>query len=165
VSSKRAALCIKAFNKISDRVEDIILVIGGEGPEKKRLKNLTKRLNLESKIKFVGYVKEEELWDYYACCDVFVHMDLAEFDIAPLEALALAKKVIWSTEMEIDEFLAGNRFIFPARPTVDDVAEILEKALNTDLATMSSREKVNLCNYTWNNCFNKMLRKIEKALG
>ncbi|GAI56514.1 unnamed protein product, partial [marine sediment metagenome] len=79
----------------------------GVGQKEEKFKKLAIRLNIAGKVEFVGYIKEEELWDYYTSCDVFAHPDHADFAIAPYEALALQKNVVWSTEMEVDEILAN----------------------------------------------------------
>jgi glycosyltransferase involved in cell wall biosynthesis len=165
VPKKRVDLCIKAFKEVSNRIEDMVLVIGGTGPDENRLKSLVKELSLEPNVKFVGYITEEELWDYYACCDLFVHLDLADFDIAPYEALALGRKVVWTTEMEVDEFLDGNRFVFPTAPTVHDVAMAIEKALSVELGAMTLTEKANLSHYTWDNYFGRILTELENLLN
>ncbi len=164
IPKKRIDLCIQAFKEISNRMKDIVLVIGGTGPDEERLKSLAKDLDIESKVRFVGYIKEKELWDYYAICDVFVQLDRADFDIVSYEALGLGKKVIWSTEIEVDGFLDGNRFIFPADPTINSVSEVMKEALETELITMTSTEKENLYHYTWDNYFGGILREIEKAV-
>jgi hypothetical protein len=71
----------------------------------------------------LGYVKEEDLWDYLAACDVFAHPNWADFAIAPYEALALQRKVVWSNEMEKSGQVTGNRHVFPAEPTVEGLAQ------------------------------------------
>jgi glycosyltransferase involved in cell wall biosynthesis len=164
IPKKRVDLCIKAFREVSDKIEDVVLVIGGTGPDENRLKTLAQQLDLESKVQFIGFIPENELWDYYACCDVFVHMDLADFDIAPLEALALRRKVIWSTEMELDEFLTGNQSIFPTDCTVDSVVTTMNRAINTELKTMDLTTKQKLYHFTWENYFDGILKELEKTV-
>ena len=105
--------------------------------------------------------KRQELWDYYSCCDVFVQLDIADFNIAPYVALALGRKVVWSTEMEIDGNLRQNRFIFPTNPEVKDVAAGIEKALTTDLGSMNPIEKQILSRYSWDNYFGEILKELE----
>ena len=156
-SRKRVDLLIKAFKQICDEFDDVVLVIGGVGPEEEKLKNLTKELNIEDRVKFMGYIREEERKDYYACCDVFIHPNWADFAIAPYEALALQKKVVWSSEMEIDEHLATNKHIFVADPTVVDFTEAIKKALTTKVA-----EKNDLSEYTWGVYFSKIYRICEE---
>jgi len=152
---KRVDLLIRAFKQVSELSDDVVLVIGGIGPEEQRLKNLAQQLNLADKINFIGYIREEELWDYLAACDVFVHPNWADFAIAAYEPLALQKKVVWSTEMEIDEHLANNKHIFAAKPTVDDFAGAIEKALNTEVI-----EKNDLSFYTWDKYCGKIVEEL-----
>ena len=91
---KRKDVLIEAFSKINDK--DVVLVIGGTGEERENLERLSKDLGIDDGVRFVGFIPENELWDYYAACDVFAHPNVADFAIAPYEALALQKKVIWS---------------------------------------------------------------------
>ena len=141
---KRIDLLIKSFKQIYDKFNDVVLVIGGVGPEEDNLKALVKKLNIQDRVKFVGYIKEEELWDYLASCDVFVHPNWADFAIAAYEPLALQKKVVWSTEMEIDEYLSTNKYIFVAEPTIECLAKAIKRALATEVS-----EKYDLSDYTW----------------
>ena len=156
---KRVDLLIKAFKQVCYELDDVVLIIGGVGPEEKKLKKLTKELNLKGRVKFMGYIPEEERNDYYACCDVFVHPNWADFAIAPYEALALQKKVVWSSEIEMDEHLALNKHIFIADPTVDDFARVIKKALNTKVL-----EKDDLSEYTWERYVEKIYATCEEAV-
>ena len=153
---KRVGLLINSFKQIYDKFGDVVLVIGGVGPEEENLKALVKELNIQDMVKFVGYIKEEELWDYLASCDVFVHPNWADFAIAPFEALALQKKVVWSSEMEMDEVIAANRHIFPADPTIDDFAKAITRALTTDV-----RGKNYLSMYTWDKYCGGIMKELK----
>lgn len=152
---KRVDLLIKAFKQICDELDDVVLIIGGVGPEEEKLKTLTKELNIEEWIKFVGYIPEEERKDYYACCDVFAHPNWADFAIAPFEALAMQKKVVWSSEMDMDETLLKNKHIFVANPTVSDFARVIKEALATEVS-----EHDDVSNYTWEAYFEGIMRNI-----
>lgn len=152
---KRVDLLIRAFKQVSKHFDDVVLVIGGVGPDERKLKDLTEQLNLSGKVIFVGYIKEEELWDYLAASDVFAHPNWADFAIAAYEPLALQKKVVWSTEMEIDENLATNRHIFVANPTVDDFARAIEKALTTEVTEIND-----LSVYTWDNYCQAVIKEL-----
>jgi glycosyltransferase involved in cell wall biosynthesis len=156
--NKRVDLCIRAFAHLSRRVENVVLVIGGSGPEEEYLRSVVKELNLEPKVRFVGYVPDGELWDYVIASDLFVSLDLADFDIAPFEALALGRKVIWASEMEMDEALLAVRLLFPAEPTVVDVSLRMEGALNT-VVTDDQIKKYRsiLSKYSWEDYARKML--------
>jgi len=154
---KRIDLLIRAFKKVSDMFKDVALVIGGIGPEEEKLKKLAKELDIVDKVKFVGFIEEEELWDYYASCDVFAHPNWADFAIAPYEALALQKNVVWSTEMELDKSIMKNKHIFTVDPTIEDFTRAIEKALNTKI-----EEKNDLFMYTWDKYCERIYNEISE---
>ncbi len=155
IARKRVDLLIRAFGQLGKKFGDVVLVIGGAGPEEANLKNLVKELGIENKVKLVGRVDEGELWDYYAGCDIFAHLNWADFALAPLEALALQRKVVWTTEMEMDEFLAQNKHIFITEPTVNDAARALEEALSTEIT-----EKSDLSSYASDRYFENLTNEL-----
>jgi glycosyltransferase involved in cell wall biosynthesis len=155
IPRKRVDLAIRAFQKIAAKYPDLILVIGGTGPEETNLKNLAVQLGIEDRVKFIGFVPDNDLWDYYAAGDVFVSLDWADFGISAYEALALQKKVVWSTEIETDDYLSRNRHIFTANPTVEDVVKALEKALGTRVT-----EPFDMSPYTWQRYCEQVMREL-----
>ncbi len=157
---KRVDLLIKSFKLLLGRFDDLVLLIGGRGPEASNLEKLVSMLDLQDKVRFLGYIEEGELLDYVSCCDIFVHPNWADFAIAAYEALALQKKVVWSVEMEIDENLAGNRHVFAALPTVDGLAEAMENALTTVVP-----ENNDLSAYTWERYFSALMSEITEYVA
>jgi len=137
---KRIDVLIKAFSRMDGK--DAVLVIGGIGKERENLERLSKELGVEDRVIFVGFIKEDELWDYYAACDVFAHPNLADFAIAPYEALALQKKVVWSNEMDSSKDVANDGHVFATEPTAAGVAKAIKKALNTKI-----NKKIDMSNY------------------
>jgi len=156
---KRIDLLIKAFAVLSNEMKDTVLVIGGKGPDEGSLKKLAKDLGVRDRIKFVGFIDEEELRDYYAACDVFAYPGWADFAITVYEALALQKNVVCSTEMEIDQRILATGRVFPADPSVGDFVEALKKALTAEIKT-----KIDLGDYTWDKYFNRIRFICEECL-
>jgi glycosyltransferase involved in cell wall biosynthesis len=155
IPKKRVDLLLKAFARICNKLENTVLVIGGEGPEKKRLEEMAQELGIVDRVKVVGYIPEYELWDYYAASDVCAHLDSADFAISAYEPLAFQKKVIWSCECKNDPIVAQNRHIFTVEPTVDDIAATLERALNADI-----EEENDLSDFTWDAFFGNIVTEI-----
>ncbi len=155
IPRKRVDLAVRAFQKIAVKYPDLILVIGGTGPEETNLKNLAAEAGIEDRVKFIGFVPDDNLWDYYVAGDVFVSLDWADFGISAYEALALQKKVVWSTEIETDDYLSRNRHIFAANPTVEDVAAALEKALGTGVT-----EPYDMSPYTWQRYCEQVMQQL-----
>ena len=156
---KRIDLLLRAFKLLSEELENLVLVIGGSGPEEEKLKKLAQKLGIQDKAKFMGYIPEKELWDYYAGCDVFAHPFQGDFCLAPYEALALQKKVVVPKEMELDEYLLKNKHIFVADPTIDGLAKTIKRALTTEVS-----EKDDLSHYTWNKYVNRLYAICEEVV-
>lgn len=156
---KRIDLLLRAFKLLSKKLENVVLIIGGRGPEEKTLKKLAQELGIQGKVKFLGYIPEDELWDYYAGCDIFVHPFQGDFCLAPYEALALQKKIVIPMEMELDEYLVKNKHIFVANSTIDDLAKSMEEALTTEIS-----EKDDLSDYTWDKYVGRIYTTCEEVV-
>jgi len=152
---KRVDLLIKSFHLLQKEMKDLFLVIGGTGPEKESLRNLVKQLGIEDKVRFIGYIPENELLDYYASCDVFAHPNWADYAISPFEALALNKKIVCSNEMEFDKKNLENGNIFLADPTVEEFKKSLERAIIS-----KTNDVDDLSNYTWTEYCSNILKEL-----
>lgn len=76
---------------------DADLIIGGHGPLTSSLKQLTRSLQLEQRVKFVGFIEDQLLVAYYEACDVFCmpSVERAEqFGLVQLEAMYCRKPVV-----------------------------------------------------------------------
>ncbi len=81
---KRVDLAIKAFNELG-----IPLIVIGDGQEVESLKKIA-----NSNIKFLGWVSDNELRDYYEQCRAIIFPAEEDFGIVPLEAQAMGSPVI-----------------------------------------------------------------------
>lgn len=87
---KRIDILIKAFKKVNDG--DAELWIGGEGVDKPRLKRIAKG---DKRIRFLGFVPETKLADFYNSLDVFVFPTEQEgLGLPIIEAMACKVPVI-----------------------------------------------------------------------
>lgn len=86
---------IDAMPLILNKMPKTKLLIIGNGPIKQELENQVKKLNLESKIIFLGAVEHNKLPPYFATADIFVLPSIKEgFGLTVIEALASACPVI-----------------------------------------------------------------------
>jgi glycosyltransferase involved in cell wall biosynthesis len=76
--------------------EEYGLCVIGTGGYESHLKQLTRNLGLEPRVKFLGYVKDEEMRRHLVGCSVFVQLSEIEsgISISCIEALATGKPVI-----------------------------------------------------------------------
>lgn len=85
---------IKAFS-LEYKGKDVELVIGGDGPEKSYLENLSKELEIETQVIFKGALSRKDVIKEMQNCNVFVLPSIFEtFGVVLIEALACGKPVI-----------------------------------------------------------------------
>lgn len=95
VKRKRCGLLLSAFLEEFNNNEKVMLVIGGDGPEKKSLIRLTANSEREHQVSFPGRLNREETLEYYKNCDCFVLPSAAEtYGIVYREAMAVGRPVI-----------------------------------------------------------------------
>jgi glycosyltransferase involved in cell wall biosynthesis len=155
---KRIDLLIEAFAVLAKDNPNAVLVIGGKGPEEARLKRLARDLGVRDCVKFVGFVDERDLWDYYAACDVFAYPGWGDYAITVYEALAMQKKVVCSSEMEIEPRLLATGHVFKAYPSVKPFGKALSEALATKV-----EKTVDSSDYTWDKYFDKLYNISEEC--
>jgi len=160
---KRVDLLIKSFEIVSAKINNCILVIGGDGPEKEKLETLVEDMGIGDKVLFVGRIPEDQLWDYYASCDVYVCPNWADFVLTPYEALALGKKVVCSSEIDFDDCLKNCPYIFIAEPSLDDFARVIERVLRAKVDGKIDREILE--RYSWESYSQRILDELELISG
>lgn len=69
--------------------ENIVLLIGGDGPYKKNIEQKVKKLKMEKYVRFLGMIPPQNTYKYYQLGDVFVCASTSETQgITYIEALA-----------------------------------------------------------------------------
>jgi 1,2-diacylglycerol 3-alpha-glucosyltransferase len=130
---KHLETLINAAKLIKD--EKVTFVIGGTGPAATYYHDMVKRLHLNNKVKFTGFISDKMLPKYYAACDAFCIPSTFETQgIVSLEAMASGKPVIGADYLALQELIKnsynGEKF---APGSVSSCARKIEKVLyNTD---------------------------------
>lgn len=105
---------IKSMNNLKN-IEDILLVIVGNGPEKYNLIKLIKKLSLERKVIMLGYLPDEDIPKIYSAADVFVApfrvlgKDLEGFPLVIQESQACGTPVITTPTAGIPELIDNGK--------------------------------------------------------
>jgi glycosyltransferase involved in cell wall biosynthesis len=63
---------IHAVHQILGQSKKVRLIVVGEGHEKEIFKTLVKKLNIKNQVDFLGWVPNQDVYYYFAACDVFV---------------------------------------------------------------------------------------------
>lgn len=127
---KRVDVVVGAFHLLAEVFPDAYLVIVGTGPEERRLRGLAEELGISSKVKFVGFVKDDVLPDYYAAGDVFAYAGWSDLVLTIYEALAAERPVVCSSEIESDEWMRSTGLVTQTEPDVESFFEGLKTAMS-----------------------------------
>ncbi len=92
---KNLQFLLRVFQIISRKNKNTVLILVGDGPEKKRLANLVKKLRIRPRVIFTGFVGNEWLPQYYAAADIFTMASKAEVHpLTIMEAMAAGTPVV-----------------------------------------------------------------------
>ncbi|WP_413828600.1 glycosyltransferase family 4 protein [Methanobrevibacter sp. UBA412] len=115
---KRVDILIKSF--LDANIKNSQLLIGGKGSELNYLKKLA---NNDERIKFLGFVPDEEMNDFYNSLDVFVFPTLIEgYGMPIVEAMACGKPVITLNDSIIPSDVKNRTIVC----NKNDLSNILE---------------------------------------
>jgi 1,2-diacylglycerol 3-alpha-glucosyltransferase len=108
--------------EVKRSMPDILLVLAGEGPALKHLKNKASGLELDANVLFVGYLdRDRALKDCYRAGDAFVFASRTETQgLVLLEAMALGVPVVSTAVLGTVDIIAPGRGALVAR---DDIAD------------------------------------------
>jgi glycosyltransferase involved in cell wall biosynthesis len=116
---KRLDLLIKAFKKAN--MKDAELIIGGKGTDEQMLKTLA---GDDKRIKFLGFVPDEKLCDFYNSLDCFIFPSLLEgYGLPIVEAMACSKPVVTLEDAIIPSDVKSRTHIVK----LVDLSEVLKK--------------------------------------
>lgn len=151
VPKKRIELAILVLKELDLNYH---LIIAGEGPDEKRLRELVAKEKLDQKVTFLGLVPETDANGLKSAADVFLSLDIGDFDISPLEAMAFGVKVIVPKEFNLDDNLK----------TFNNLKQIEANLINLKIEIINSMEersdddyKKRIEIYSWENYFKTIL--------
>jgi glycosyltransferase involved in cell wall biosynthesis len=146
---------IKAFAKVRERFTgNVCLIIGGEGTQRKLLEQLTKELNCDAAVTFLGQIDHRQVSEYLRSFDVFVALSREEsFGVALVEAMSCGIPAVVSDasgfrEVAVDGVTA---YVVPKNEPGKAADALLHLLNNPELRKQmggAARQRV-LENYDW----------------
>jgi glycosyltransferase involved in cell wall biosynthesis len=120
---------IAAFKQLLNEGQDVRLEIVGTGPEKQRLKNKVKMLEIHDRIKFIGYLEDlEQVFPYW---DIYVQPSLSEsFGISIAEAMSYGLPVVATSVGGVPELVDSHKtgYLVPPKDA-QSLAKMIKKIL------------------------------------
>ena len=129
VPEKGVHILLQALKILKDQNLQFRAIIGGEGPEKDSLLQLTKKLGLKEHIKFCGWVKDKP--DFFANTDIFCVPSTHEpFGIVVLEGMLYKKPVICAASEGPSEIITdGHDGLLCSTDSAEDMASSLASVI------------------------------------
>jgi glycosyltransferase involved in cell wall biosynthesis len=128
---KRVDLLIKAFNKLRETHLKATLTIVGDGEEYPNLVALTKDLELESSIKFLGFRNHEEVLEIMGQSDIIVLPSIMEGNPRVLVEAMMVKLPIVATDVpgirDMVKHAKTGHLVSQASP--EELASAIDKVL------------------------------------
>jgi glycosyltransferase involved in cell wall biosynthesis len=139
---KRIDILVKAMNLLKEKHPDLVLYVAGKGHEEAALKALVKELDLEERIKFLGFVPPEKIGSYFAASEFFVfHSQFETFGMVLAEAMSWGRACVSVDSTAISEVAPDGECALLAR--VMDESDMAGKINNllTDSGLRDRLEK------------------------
>jgi len=133
---KGYVLALKAFGIFLKNFPNAMFIIGGKGPEQKRLEKIAKRMKILGNVIFTGYLSTRaEVFEQLHLCDVCIIPSLRDGPlVSVLEAMIMGKPVVCldaggQSELITEECGIKVKPVTPEQ-TINDLADALLKLVN-----------------------------------
>ncbi len=108
---KNIPMMLRVFKQVNEQLENVYLVIAGDGPERKALEQMVDDFGIAEKVKFIGM--RFDLPEIYPLFDVFLLTSFTEgISVTLLEALGSAVPVVVTDVGGNKEILSGANSSF-----------------------------------------------------
>lgn len=129
---------LSLFSQLENNFHFIAL---GQGSLANELKESSKKLGIEGRVHFAGFVERSDIWNYYHDADIFMLLSKAEaLGVVFWEAMYMGVPVIGSPAEGIAESIGGDGergFIFDDKK--DDILSLKQK-INFCVSTSQEKE-------------------------
>lgn len=163
-SHKNLETALNAFSKIVNEFESEFVIVGKDSDYILKLKELVKKLGIEKKVKFLGYVPDEDLPTLYNKAKAFVYPTLYEgFGLPILEAMACETVVLTANNSSLPEVYGEAALDFDAKDEKEIVNNmklvLTDSKLREKLIELSKKQ---IAKFTWDNTAADVVKIVEK---
>lgn len=128
---KNLAALFRAYARLcrGSRVVHQLVIAGARGWKNSHLFTLVSKLNIENRVRFLGYVPDKDLPKLYSAANVFVYPSIYEgFGLPLVEAMACGCPVIASDNSSLPE-VVGDAGLLVETNNISELSITIEKVL------------------------------------
>ena len=165
---KNVAGLINAFAKIAAEDPEIVLCLPGKrDKEQENSEILVEALNLEDRIKFIGFVPNEDLPLLYSAAEIFIYPSFYEgFGLPPLEAMACGTAVLCSDTSCLPEISGKDGVYFSPYNTIEMAEKIWKVLKNEDLRLKLAKQGLKHSQkFSWEKAARETIAVYNKVLA
>ena len=167
---KRVDRIIVAMKKIVPSFPDVKLLIIGDGPEKNKLEKLSTSLLLNEKVRFLGSLPHNQVFDFLNSADLFVSLyDLSNVGNPLLEAMACGQCIVTLNTGDTGIFIQNeHNGILLDLEKIDMLPNIICRLLKDDekrqLLGKKAKEFAERNFWDWNERMEAEIKAVERLL-
>ena len=158
---KRLDLCVQVFAELilDLQYENFNFIIAGRaGWKNEQLFSLIKSKKLENRVRFIGYVSDEDLPSIYSGASASLYLSAYEgFGLPPLESLACGTPVLASNTSSIREFVPEQYRVDSTDPV--ELAAKLKIIMHLPVSAVAKR----ISPFTWKDYCNSFLELLHRT--
>ncbi len=150
-------------------VPDNLVLVGSKGWFSDEIYNLPKKLGIEDRVKFLGYVPEKDLPYFYSGAAALTFPSLFEgFGLTVLEAQACGCPVLTSNLSSMPE-VGGEGAVYVNPDSIDDIVKGMGQIINVQCQPRYNRGQMiqagfeNIKRFSWEKCARETLEVLEKV--
>lgn len=123
-NEKNVDQLLRAAAELKGKIPSLSVGIASTGPAEQKLRKLTLDLGLKGKVRFLGFLGQEELREAYNAADVFVMPSTVETQsLSSMEAMLCGLPVVAVHSMGLDEYLKPEAGFLLAPGDVEGLAD------------------------------------------
>lgn len=167
--SKNCGRLLEAYRALADQIDhDLVFVgISIDGWTDVSLESKASELRLKGRIRYLGYVPDEDLPTLYSCADVLAFPSLYEgFGLPALEGMACGTAVLTSNTTSLPEVVGAAALTIDPYSVEEISTGLLSLVKNTSLCCeMGKAGRIQAADFTWEKCARETLAVYHEAIN
>jgi len=141
---------LRAFSIVAKEMNDVDLFIVGKGRDFTLLQAIVNALGIRNRVRFLGFVKEQNLPKYYNLADVFVWPSHFGVGLQVLETMACGTPAIAGDTLDTPEYVGNGGVLFRVGDANHLASIMLEILMDDGLREELGRKALQWANsFSW----------------